>query len=223
MSSWLDAVVLAAVAALAVLLGTAPVLRALPEPAPSEAADKLPYHRLAVPPFVHACVLFAAAAALIAGVTLPPSVLPYWLVLATVGVLLATIDAGTTWLPLPLTRWAWLLLVPAAAVALSLGAVPADVGRAGLGAVVAGGLYFLLWLVTRGGIAFGDVRFAPLIGAAAAAHSWSLLIGALMLGTLAGGVYGIIRLARGRRDGFAYAPSMLLGPFLASVLTYFRS
>ena len=90
----------------------------------------------------------------------------------------------------------------------------------GRGAAVAGALYFIVWLVTRGGFGFGDVRFAPLIGAAAAACSWRLLIWALALGTLVGGVNGLVRLLARRPGAFPYAPSMLAGAYLALVVDW---
>ena len=71
--------------------------------------------------------------------------------------------------------------------------------------------------MSRGGFGFGDVRFAPLIGAAAAAHSLSLLLWALVLGSLVGAVQGLVRLARRRRAPFPYAPAMLTGAYLALV------
>jgi leader peptidase (prepilin peptidase)/N-methyltransferase len=90
--------------------------------------------------------------------------------------------------------------------------------RAAAGAAIAGGLYLLVWLISRGGFGFGDVRFAPLLGAAAAAESWALLWLTLLLGTVAGGLVGLARLARGRRDAFPYAPSMLAGAYAACVV-----
>ena len=81
--------------------------------------------------------------------------------------------------------------------------------------VLSGLLYFGIWLVARGGFGFGDVRFAPLVGAATAAHSWSLLIWAMLLGSILGALYGVVRLARRRAGPFPYAPAMLAGAYLA--------
>lgn len=227
LSGHADAVAVAVLVGLLVLLTTAPVLRSLPEPARDgpdgpDAATKTPYRRLAVPPFVLACTALAVAAALTAAVLVPLPALPFWLILATAGILLASIDAVTTWLPLRLTRWAWALMVPAGAAALLLGSGWLDLGRAAAGAAIAGAVYAALWFLTRGGIQFGDVRFAPLIGAAAGAYGWDLLVWSLALGTLVGGVHGLVRLLRRRPGGFPYAPSMLLGPFLAAVLAHLR-
>ena len=65
--------------------------------------------------------MLAAAAVATAGLTLPPAVLPGWLVLATLGLLLAAIDAATTWLPLSLTRVAWATMVLATGIGAILG------------------------------------------------------------------------------------------------------
>ena len=72
-----------------------------------------------------------------------------------------------------------------------------------------------MWLASRGGFGFGDVRFAPLVGAPAAAHSWSLLLWALLLGSVAGAVWGLVRMLRGRRGPYPYAPWLLAGGYLA--------
>jgi leader peptidase (prepilin peptidase)/N-methyltransferase len=90
--------------------------------------------------------------------------------------------------------------------------------RAGAGAAIAGGLYLLVWWLSRGGFGFGDVRFAPLLGAAAAAGSWALLWFTLLLGTVVGGLVGLLRLAQGRRGPFPYAPSMLVGAYAACTI-----
>ena len=139
--------------------------------------------------------------------------------LAILGVLLAAIDGRTGWLPLKLTRTAWVAMAVAALLAVLLGGGFWVAVRAVAGAAIAGGLYLLVWLVSHGGFGFGDVRFAPLLGAAAAADSWMLLWWALLLGTVAGGLVGVLRLARGRREAFPYAPSMLVGTYAACLVT----
>jgi leader peptidase (prepilin peptidase)/N-methyltransferase len=44
----------------------------------------------------------------------------------------------------------------------------------------------------------------------------------LLLGTMVGGLVGLLRLALGRRDAFPYAPSMLIGAYAACVVTMLR-
>jgi leader peptidase (prepilin peptidase)/N-methyltransferase len=208
----------AALAGLAMVAATRPVLRRLPEPA--EASRKLPYRALATTRFVLAAGLIAALLAAVSCYAVPTVALPAWMVIGTCGVLLAMIDARTTWLPLRLIQASWLLMAGAVGLGWPLGGGWQLVTRAAVGAVVAGALYFVVWLVTRGGFGFGDVRFAPLIGAAAAACSWRLLVWALALGTLAGGVNGLVRLLARRPGAFPYAPSMLAGAYLALVVDW---
>ena len=185
----------------------------LPEPVgggPTPTYRELPSGRFGL-----GCGLLAAVATTVTWLTGPPAIQPLWWVLATLGVLLAAIDARTTWLPLPLTRLAWAAMVAAGVVAYALGAGWPSLLRAAAGAAVALLLYLVVWLASRGGFGFGDVRFAPLVGAPAAAHSWSLLLWALLLGSVAGAVWGLVRMLRGRRGPYPYAPWLLAGGYLA--------
>lgn len=204
---------LVAAAVLATGLATRPLLRRLPEPA--DGAGKTAYADLATPGCTVGCALLSGLAATAGWLARPVAEQPLWWVLATLGVLLAAVDARTTWLPLRLTRLAWAAMAGAGLAALALGVGWPALIRAGVGAGVAGLLYWAVWRLSRGGFGFGDVRFAPLIGAPAAVGSWSLLVGALFLGSVLGAAYGLVRLARGRRGPFPYAPAMLAGAYLA--------
>jgi leader peptidase (prepilin peptidase) / N-methyltransferase len=218
----LKALLPAAVIALATAVGAARVLRRLPEPAAQDipaGEQKVPYADLAERNFLVTCGLTAFGLCWVSWVLLPLSLQPAWVVLGTFGALLALIDLRTTWVPRRLSHVAWLAMV----AALALGAAAAGDGwlalRGALGALSAAALYSLVWAVSRGGFGFGDVRFAPLVGAAAAAVSWSVWIWALLLGTVAGGVVGLIRLARQRRGAFPYAPAILAGGYLGLTLS----
>ena len=221
--------ILAVATGLALFLATPVALRRLPEPNtdtggdaddPGDPADaKVAYVTLATPRFAGIVGVLSAAAIAVPALTLPRPVLPGWLVLATLGVLLAAIDARTTWLPLPLTRVAWAAMAAATGIGAFLGGWAQLVRGLG-GFLVAGTVFGVIWLVTRGGIGFGDVRFAPLVGAATAATSWTLLAWALVLGSLTGALVGLVRLARGRRGAFAYAPSILAGAYLAAAVAW---
>lgn len=207
--------VVLAVTGVVVAAGVRPVLARLPEPV--DAGVKPPYRLLATAGFVTACVLCALSAQGIALAALPASVQPLWSVLAVFGVVLAAVDARTTWLPLRLTRAAWVAMTGAALATLLLGATVSDLLRTAAGAALAGLLYLFVWAVTRGGFGYGDVRFAPLLGAATASGSWTLLIWGLTLGTTVGAVHGAVRLLARRHGAFPYAPSMLAGSYLAVV------
>ena len=210
------ALVVALLGAVAVMAGlTRPVLQRLPEPAEAVAEGKLAYRDLATPPFVLGCTVLAVVAVAVAWLTLPRAVQPMWWVLAVPVLLLAAVDARTTWLPLPLTRWSWLAMALAALGSAVLGDGLALLLRAGVGAALAGAIYMLVWRVSNGGIGFGDVRFAPLLGAATAAVDWPMLLAALVLGSLAGAAYGVVLLVRRKGRSFAYAPAILSGGYLA--------
>ena len=91
---------------LVLALGSGPVLRRLPEPGPDHPGfdpAKTPYRQLAGRGFAARCAAAGGLAALLVTSTLPASLWPPWLVLATAGTLLAGIDAATTWLPWRLT------------------------------------------------------------------------------------------------------------------------
>jgi len=213
----LAAVAIAVTIAAASALLVRPLLRRLPEPIPGD--GKPIYRDLATSRFLLVCGALAGIAAAISWLSLPRYAQPMWSVLAVLGVLLAAIDARTGWLPLKLTRTAWVAMAVAALLAVLLGGGFWVAVRAVAGAAIPGVLYLLVWLVSHGGFGFGDVRFAPLLGAAAAADSWMLLWWALLLGTVAGGLVGVLRLARGRREAFPYAPSMLVGAYAACLVT----
>ena len=184
-------------------------------PEPTDGADKIHYADLATPAFVAGCAAAAGVAAAVGWLTMPVPLQPLWWVLATLGVVLAAVDARTTWLPLRLTRLAWAATAVAALAALVLGAGWTALLRAGTGAAFAGLLYLLVWRLSGGGFGFGDVRFAPLVGAATAAHSWSLLLTGLLAGSLLGAAYGGLRLVRRRAGPYPYAPALLAGAYVA--------
>jgi leader peptidase (prepilin peptidase) / N-methyltransferase len=209
-------IAIALTVAIAAALLVRPVLRRLPEPADGD--NKPLYRELGSTPFLVSCGVLAGVATSLSWLSLPRYAQPPWSVLAILGVLLAAIDARTSWLPLRLTQAAWLAMIVASLLAAVLGGDLGIALRAAAGAAIAGGLYLLVWLISRGSFGFGDVRFAPLLGAAAAANSWALLWLTLLLGTIAGGLVGLARLARGRRGAFPYAPSMLAGAYAACVV-----
>jgi leader peptidase (prepilin peptidase)/N-methyltransferase len=207
----------AALAAAATALAAGPLLRRLPEPDPSQpdAATKIRYAVLADHRFAIGCGLLSLGLGWTSWALLPPVQQPPWIVLATLGVLLAAIDLRTTWLPLRLIRPGWLLMLLAVALSAALLGDVWVLVRGLAGAVAAGALFAAVWAVSRGGFGFGDVRYALLIGAAPATVGWTEWIWALLLGSVAGAVVGLVRLMGGRRQGFPYAPTMLLGCYLA--------
>ncbi|HHU39485.1 MAG TPA: prepilin peptidase [Propionibacterium sp.] len=204
----------ALVGALLTAAATPWVLRTLPEPDDAEAEDKPPYASLATGRFVAVVALASLGASLLATLALPWQHWLAWASLSTVGVLACSIDARTTWLPLPLARVGWVVAgAGALLVAASSGSWTPLLASA-LGAVALGGLFHLLWRFT-GAFGYGDVRLAATIGAVTALDSSSLVGWSLVLGTAAGALVGIVHRLAGRRGGFPYGPGLLAGPLLA--------
>jgi len=83
------------------------------------------------------------------------------------------------------------------------------VANAALGGGIGFGLFLLLVFISRGGMGWGDVKLAALIGLAT---GYPLVLVALLIGAILGGVVGAILLAtRRRRPGEAIP----YGPFLS--------
>lgn len=223
------------IAGCAVAIGAGPVLRWLPEPQPppraGEAtrrayADKVGYRSLAGRGLVLATAGAAAAVMAIAVLTVPVWSWSCWLVLSTVAVLLAAIDVASTWLPSALIYRGWLAMAVAILITTLLTpGSPTDRLASFLtvigSAAAAGAGFWLLWRLTSArAIAFGDVRLMPLVGAAAGTLGWAGLYWAVLLGTGIGAIIGLVRLLRGRRGPFPYAPALVAGPYAATVLLH---
>ena len=197
----------------------------LPEPDDASELGKLPYRKLAAPTRLAGLVL-TAGAALVATLVVPAPARAPWLVFGSALAVLVWVDACTTWLP---TRLSWPVSIELlAAVGVSLLWAPhpgALAVRIVAGAAAAGVLFYLFWL--RGGIGFGDVRLAPLIGGLAATMGLTGWFAALLSGTAVGAVWGLIVARRhpapGTVRGFAYGPALWVGPYIALVWTAFTS
>ena len=193
------------------------VIQRLPEPVlESDAADKVPYAELGRSPGLWWKLGVAGA---LAGAAIgwrldyDPIAWP-WVYLAAVGVVLGYIDSQTRLLP---TR----LIVPSYAIVavLLLVAFAADdfarddLIRSGLGLVVMGGFYRLMYAIYPAGMGFGDVRLSGVLGIALGYIGWGALLTGMYAGFLLGGVGGtllaILRVADRRR--YPFGPFMLLG------------
>lgn len=96
------------------------------------------------------------------------------------------------------------------ALAASLLMPDADLAAAVAAAVMGGLLFFVMALITRGGLGLGDVKLAVLIGAALGLQSG---YEALLLGVTAGGVFILLLFVSGvvhRRQAVPYAPFLAL-------------
>ena len=93
----LAAVAIAVMIAMTTALLVRPVLRRLPEPVPGTASRSTATS--AAPVSCSSAVSLAGIAAAVSWLSLPRYAQPMWSVLAILGVLLAAIDARTSWLP----------------------------------------------------------------------------------------------------------------------------
>lgn len=137
-----------------------------------------------------------------------------FLYLAAVSIALALIDLETRRLP---NR----ILVPAIVVeavlmtaSALLAADPAAIGRAAIGGAALFLLYLALALGTRGGMGFGDVKLAALMGIVTGWIGWSALIVGAFAAFVLGGLVGIVLLVARRatrRTAIPFGPWMILG------------
>lgn len=211
---------------------TGPALRLLPEPvagagAPdsadaadaADAAAKIPYRQLASPRFAVGIAACSMAALLVVAARADPSLWPAWIPLATIGTFLVGIDAVTTWLPLRLTQalWGSAALGLAVTVAISTPAERAGLAfRILLGGAVVTVFFWSFWWLT-GGLGFGDVRLAPVLGATASSVSFNAAVVGLIAGTLLGALHGLVRRLRNRSGPFPYGPALVVGVFAGLV------
>jgi leader peptidase (prepilin peptidase)/N-methyltransferase len=158
----------------------------------------------------------AAAVGLVLGWSLSLLVV---LPLVPVGVALAVIDWRTRLLPTRLIAPAYAVTVVTILPAWLLGDRELhDLERTGLGWLVYGGMFFVLWVVYPRGMGYGDVRLSGVLGLALGWLGWAELILGIWSGLLLGGVLGaVLSLVTRRRDN-PYGPFMLLGALLGVVL-----
>ena len=140
--------------------------------------------------------------------------LPAFLYLAAVGVALAAIDLDVRRLP-------DVIVLPSYGVAAALLGVPAlvDGEYMALVRMVAGGaalyaFYYVLMVVRPGGMGFGDVKLAGVLGMYLAWLSWGSLVVGGFAAFLIGGVAGLVLIGTGRagrRSAIPFGPYMLVG------------
>lgn len=140
--------------------------------------------------------------------------LPAYLFLAALGIALALIDMDVHRLPDALVLPAF----PVLALLLSLASWGdgdwAAMLRAALGGAALWALYFLLMVVKPGGMGFGDVKLAGVLGAGLAWLGWGALVVGGFAAFLLGGAFGVafIVLGRaGRKSRVPFGPWMVLG------------
>lgn len=143
-----------------------------------------------------------------------------WIGYLGAGAALVWVDLRTTWLPRSLT------LLCGTQVSMGVVVVAVTDWQSALTAMIGGlGSFTLFHLVWRfsGTFGYGDVRLAAIVGAMGGLNGIDGALMALLFGTLAGAVWGVVHSLRRRgRAGpkhFAYGPALWLGPILAQLIS----
>ena len=79
------------------------------------------------------------------------------------------------------------------------------------GVVIGGGIFLLIIVASRGGMGGGDMKLGAMLGAFL---GWKLVLVAILIAILAGGVFAIVVLLlrrKGRRDAVPFGPFLALG------------
>ena len=146
------------------------------------------------------------------------AVLPAYLYLGALGVALAAIDADVHRLPDALVLPAY----PVALVLLATASLGTGDWWALARAAMAGAglwlLYLVLALVSPGGLGFGDVKLAGVLGLFLGWLGWGPVIEATFLAFVIGGLVGVVLLVArrvSRTSHIAFGPAMLVGAWLA--------
>lgn len=140
--------------------------------------------------------------------------LPAYLVFAAVGIALALIDLDVRRLPDAIVLPSY----PVLAGLLLVGGDGDALLRALVGAAVLGAFFFVVWLLVPGGMGFGDVKLAGLVGAMTAYLTWGTFLVGAFLGFLLGAVAGVLLMAAGRagrKSALPFGPFMILGAWAA--------
>jgi leader peptidase (prepilin peptidase)/N-methyltransferase len=148
--------------------------------------------------------------------------LPLLLILASASIALAMIDFDTMTLPNRITYPLFILTAIYLPVAAIAGNQMENLVNAGIGALIYGGFFFMLWFLTGGrGLGFGDVKLSPTLGAligwfAAAPGAIVALASAFIIGGLPAGILmamGVIK----RGTPIPFGPMLILGAWVGTL------
>jgi leader peptidase (prepilin peptidase)/N-methyltransferase len=172
-------------------------------------------------PYWAAIPLAGALCALIGWRAGAVAALPAYLYLAVAAVALGAIDVALHRLPdrivLPSYPIAAALLTGAAVATGDAG----PLARAGLGALALFATYYAAAVAVPGGMGFGDVKLAGVLGLVLGWAGWPQLILGAALAFLYGGVCAAVLLAArraGRKSRLPFGPFMLAGALTAVIL-----
>jgi leader peptidase (prepilin peptidase)/N-methyltransferase len=164
---------------------------------------------LLVPRLAAATTGLALAAAILALVA--------FLYLSAISLALALIDLDVHRLPNVIVLPAYIVGVVLLGAASVLSGDYGALLRAAIGCAALGLLYLALALVVPGGMGFGDVKLAGVLGLFLGWLGWSPLIVGAFLAFALGGVFGLILIAvrrGGRKTAIPFGPWMLAGAWI---------
>lgn len=145
-----------------------------------------------------------------------PRLWPAYLYVAAIGVALALIDLDVHRLPDAIVVPSYGVL----AALLLIGWDPHALLRALGGAAALFAFYYLIAVIAKGAMGFGDVKLAGVLGGAMAYISWGTLLTGAFLAFIAGSLVGVILMAigkAGRKTAIPFGPFMIIGA-LAAIL-----
>ncbi|MFV2001147.1 MAG: A24 family peptidase [Acidimicrobiia bacterium] len=147
-------------------------------------------------------------------------VLPAYLVFAAAMVALTMTDLDTQLIPNRILGPTTALAVGLLVIGGLIAGEPSALLRAGGGGAAYLAVMFVLALLARGGLGFGDVKLAFLIGVFTGYLGWGQVIVAGIGGFLIGGLVAIVLLVTrrsGRKDAIPFGPFMTLAAIIAVV------
>ena len=162
--------------------------------------------------YLPATAAISTGATLAAVLLAPPAAVPAWLIVTTMGTHCVTTDALTGYVPARWCHLAWASLA-ITTIATAIAGHPEVAIRTTIAAAGTAALFWLIWRISRGGIGFGDVRYAPLPAAATAAVSTITWTIGLTAGTIIGAAVALT-LAR-KFPATPYTPSLWVGALAA--------
>lgn len=140
-----------------------------------------------------------------------------FLYLAAISVALALIDLDTHTLPNRIVLPAYPVVAALLTAAALVNGEPARLVPAAIGGAGLFGLYLLMALVRPGGMGFGDVKLAGVLGICLGWLGWGALVVGAFSAFLLGGVFAVILVVTGRanrRSGIPFGPWMLAGAWV---------
>ena len=140
-----------------------------------------------------------------------------FLYLSAVTVALTMIDIDTHTLPNSIVLPGYIVGIVMFTAASVIGGDYTSLIRAGIGMVGLGAIYFVIALIYPGGMGFGDVKLAGVLGLFLGWTGWGALAVGAFSAFLLGGLFGIgLIIFRGakRKSGIPFGPWMLGGAWL---------